>query len=135
MPGEYALDAFAVPQSLELLHQLFERVAVDHPRIPPIDLSLVETAVIEIAGNVIEHGQPPGEVEWQLRLDVHPDHLGAVLTDTSTKQAPDPGTATTAEPLSESGRGLALARAAVHELTYQRRDDHNTWTMTRRYTG
>jgi serine/threonine-protein kinase RsbW len=135
MPGDYALNAFAIPESLELLHDLFEGVAADHPGVPARELSLIETAVIEIAGNVIEHGRPPGRVEWHLRLQLTEGRLLATLTDTSTRTAPDPADAVAPGPLAESGRGLALARAAVDELTYDRVGECNSWTMIRRYGG
>ena len=34
--------------------------------------------------------------------------------------------------MDEDGRGLALADAVLHSLTYQRSDDVNQWTMVRR---
>jgi hypothetical protein len=28
--------------------------------------------VIEVAGNVVEHGRPPGKVQWSFHLEVRP---------------------------------------------------------------
>jgi serine/threonine-protein kinase RsbW len=129
---EYTLDGLAVPESLGLLHDLLEKVAEDHPGLSPNDLLLFETAVIEIAGNVVEHGRPPGEVRYTFTLAVLPDRLEAVLTDTG-EEVPDPdGADLMPDGWDETGRGLPLARAALDELSYARGDDGNLWRMTKR---
>jgi serine/threonine-protein kinase RsbW len=136
MPGdEYALDGLAVPESLGLLHALLEVVAEDHPELSANDLLLFETAVIEIAGNVVEHGRPPGEVRYAFTLAVLPDRLEAVLTDTG-EEVPDPDDARPMpDDWEETGRGLPLARAALDELSYARGAEGNLWRMVKRSTA
>jgi serine/threonine-protein kinase RsbW len=131
MAGEYRLDGVAVPDVLEELHALLERVGREHADIPAEDLMLFETAVIEIAGNVVEHGRPPGEVPYAFELTVHPDRIEALLSDTgqAADLPEDPGMPSE---LAEEGRGLALADLALDELTYQRQAGENRWHMTRR---
>lgn len=130
MAGDYRVDTLAVPETLNLLHDLLDRVRVDHPDVEATDLMLFETAVIEIANNVVEHGRPPGTIRYSFTLDVDPDKLRGHLTDggpplpQSVVSMPDPE--------SEHGRGLALARIALDDLAYERVDDHNEWTMVRR---
>jgi len=81
MAGDYTLTGLAVPEGLDELHDLLERIGAEHSQVPPADLMLFETAVIEIAGNVVEHGFPPGEVHWTFILAVHDDRLEARLSD------------------------------------------------------
>jgi serine/threonine-protein kinase RsbW len=131
--GEYVLDGLAVPQSLNELHDLLERVGAEHPELTESDLMLFETAVIEVAGNVVEHGRPPGEVRWAFRLQVHPDRLEARLSDGGQEYPGGTWGTEMPDSMHEDGRGLALADAVLHSLTYQRRDDANHWTMVRRY--
>jgi serine/threonine-protein kinase RsbW len=130
MTGEYVLEGLAVPESLDLLHDLLERVGREHPDLDGGDLMLFETAVIEVAGNVVEHGQPQGRVSWTFRLAVLPDRLEGSLSD-SGEEYPG-GTWGTEMPddlLQEDGRGLALATAVLDRLDYRRADDVNHWTM------
>jgi serine/threonine-protein kinase RsbW len=131
MAGEYRLDGVAVPAVLEELHELLEHVRRDHPDVFPEDLMLFETAVMEIAGNVVEHGRPPGEVPYTFVLTVLPDRVEALLSD-----AGDPvdltGTPSMPSELAEEGRGLALADLALDRLSYRREDGENRWQMTRR---
>jgi serine/threonine-protein kinase RsbW len=131
MAGDYVLEGLAVPEGVVDLHDLLARVGEEHPGLDATDLMLVETAVIEIANNVVEHGVPPGRVRWTFRLDVHRDRIEALLSDDG--QAYAGGTdATLPDDLSESGRGLALAGAALDDLVYERREDANHWRMVRR---
>lgn len=132
MTGDYVIEGLAVPESLDLLHDLLEQVGSQHPDLDPGDLMLFETAVIELAGNVVEHGRPQGSVTWRFRLSVHPDRLEATLSDSGEEYPGGTwGTAMPADPMQEDGRGLALATAVLDDLDYRRADDANHWTMRR----
>ena len=130
MAGEYRVDTLAVPETLNLLHDLLDRVREEHPELESTDVMLFETAVIEIANNVVEHGRPPGTIRYSFVLDVDSDKLLGHLSDggppleESERAMPDIH--------SENGRGLALARVALDDLEYERVGDHNEWTMVRR---
>ena len=128
--GSYRLKGMAVPQSLDELHRLLAQVATEHPDVSSEDLSMLETAVIEVAGNVVEHGRPAGRVIYNFSLTVAPDRLLGVLADSGDEVPDDPDRQ---DPLqtAESGRGLLLAEAVLDELTYARTEQHNYWTMVR----
>jgi serine/threonine-protein kinase RsbW len=132
MTGEYLLEGLAVPESLNLLHDLLERVGLEHPDLSDGDLMLFETAVIEVAGNVVEHGRPQGHVAWTFQLSVLPDRLEARLSDSGEEYPGGTwGTQMPADPMQEDGRGLALATAVLDRLAYDRTDQVNHWTMLR----
>ena len=129
MAGEYRVDTLAVPETIGLLHELLDRVRAEHPDVQSTDIMLFETAVIEIANNVVEHGRPPGELSYSFTLADAPDRLrgllsegGEALPELSFKM---PGH------MSEEGRGLALAKMALDDLEYARVDGRNEWRMTR----
>ena len=129
MAGEYELDAVSVPESIEDLHDLMERVRRDHPEVGDEDLMMLETAVVEIAGNVVQHGRPAGKVAYRLQLEVLDDRLRVRLDDSGTSEVPwPPGEA---DPLAEGGRGIALAGAVVDRLDYERVGDQNRWVLER----
>jgi serine/threonine-protein kinase RsbW len=133
MAGEYVLRGFAVPATLALLHGLLARAGEEHPDVPSEDLMMFEIAVIELAGNVVEHGQPTGAVEYSFHLEVHDDRLVGTLSD-SGSEIPYTGDVAMPETDVEHGRGLPLAEAVLDELSYARADDVNVWRMTRRRT-
>ncbi|PWN00992.1 ATP-binding protein [Nocardioides silvaticus] len=132
MAGDvYSLEGFAVPSGIEELHLLLDHAGSDHPEVDPSDLMLFETAVVEIANNVVEHARPEGEVRWRFALHVRPGELEATLSDSGTPYLGDIGTAMPDE-LAERGRGMPLAHAILDEFHYSRVDSANHWRMVRR---
>src|SRR5512141_2503738 len=126
MAGDYALSGLAVPESLDLLQDLLSRVRSDHPEVDETDLSMFETAIVEIHGNVVEHGRPPGQVVYAFELEVHDDRLVGILADTGSA-APDLSELDgLPDEMAESGRGLWLAKATLDDLQYARTGDRNT---------
>ncbi len=129
MPDDYEMAGLAVPESINELHDLLERVAADHPHLDPGDLMMFETAVIEVAGNVVEHGRPKGKVVYRFTLGVRPDRIVAHMREAS--DAIPQFSQDSADQLDESGRGLALSRAVLDEMSYRRADGENIWTLVR----
>ena len=131
MAGEYRLDGLAVPETLGMLHDLLAQVADEHPEVTADDLALFETAVIELAGNVVEHGRPEGQVVYSFSLQVLDDRLTARLEDSGQANDVDPAEAEMPSVWAEEGRGLALAGAVLDELHVERREGWNRWQLTR----
>lgn len=128
----YRLESLAVPESLEDLHVLLEQVGREHPEVAPADLMMFETAVVEIAGNVIEHGRPEGRVSFIFELAVLPDRLECLLTDTSARPVPDLDDRTMPQSdEDEDGRGIALAQMALDRIDLEHVDGVNRWTLVR----
>lgn len=132
MAGEYALDGLAVPASLDRLHVLLAQVRHEHPDVSKTDLMMLELAVIEVAGNVVEHGRPQGSVVYSFRLTVHDDTLECVLSDSSEAVTGDLSDGSLpVDALSEGGRGLAVAQAALDHFRHVRVPGGNVWHMIR----
>lgn len=127
----YRLDGFAVPAELDRVHELLERAGAEHPEIDATDLMLFETAVIEIANNVVEHGRPTGEVRWRLILTVEGEELRVDLYDSAEEVAVELG-AEMPEAAEEGGRGLPLANALLDHLSVERSAGGNHWRLVRR---
>lgn len=96
-------------------------------------LILFELALAEIGANVLLYGRPTNgpdsAVEYELEL--HDDVLEATFADLG----PPPHNQLARgmpEPLSESGRGLAIARQALDELAYSREGKVNRWRLVKR---
>lgn len=136
MAGEYALRGLAVPESLNRLQDLLDQVRREHPELDETDVSMFETAIVEIHGNVVEHGRPPGKVVYVFALEVQADRIVGLLADTGSA-VPDLSGLDGGPPdeLAESGRGLWLAKATLDELDYVRIGDRNTWRLVRRRSG
>ena len=120
-------------EGLEILHRSVERLrhatgraADDGP------LLRFETALGEIGSNVLTHGRPPGTehpVDYRLRFDgelviASLTDFGAPVHEHLARDMPGAD--------SEDGRGLAMARALLDELGYQRDGDVNRWRLVKR---
>lgn len=132
-PGQkaYVLEGFAVPDQLDAVHTLLGEAAADHPALDPMDVMLFETAVIEIANNVVEYGRPEGEVRWKFTIRVNDDTIEAELDDTGQTFTPARGKGMPGED-AEGGRGLPIAEALLDQIEFDRVGDTNHWRMVRR---
>jgi serine/threonine-protein kinase RsbW len=127
----YVLEGFAVPDQLDAVHALLAEAAGEHPGLDPMDVMLFETAIIEIANNVVEYGRPEGEVRWKFTIRVREDEIEAELDDTGQTFTPEQGKAMPGED-AEGGRGLPIAEALLDQIEFKRMDDTNHWHMVRR---
>lgn len=115
---------------LDNVHELIERFWHEHDAGSDGDRIAVTIALGEIAGNVVRHGVGAPFAVSLRRADAA---VVAVVDEPGPALPADVVTACgLPDDDAESGRGLALARAAVDELTYERVDDHNRWTVRRR---
>jgi serine/threonine-protein kinase RsbW len=132
VPAELSLRAPGVPASLDDVHALLSRAWDQHPDVADDDRMRFEIAVVEIAGNVVEHAGDPHPVDFELAVRVEDDRLEARFQDPGCPVEVDFGTAAMPDPLAESGRGVALAQATADELTYRRVGAVNHWLVLRR---
>ncbi len=129
---QYVVAGFAVPEGIDLLHGLLDQVRGEHPGLGARDLMAFETAVIEIAGNVVEHDATA--TTWTFTLSVTSTELRGSLADNGATFEGDVGGQLPEDPLAESGRGLAMAGSLLDELSYERVQGRNHWHMVRTLT-
>jgi serine/threonine-protein kinase RsbW len=91
-----------------------------------------ETALAEVAANIVEHTRRRDQVagrRYAVELCATEDELVAVLTDNGMPADVDLSAVTMADADEESGRGLALAIAALDRLEHEHTGGHNIWTL------
>ena len=137
MPAEalcaLTLEGRAELDCLERVHDLVDELWTRVPAVAPTDRHRFETAVVEVAGNIIEHGG--ADVRLRLWLQVHPDLVEAHFRDTGRSVVLDGAVGQLPDPLAETGRGIALARAVVDEVAYERTGLTNRWHVVQRRTA
>lgn len=132
LPVQVRLVAPALPASLEEVHALLDALAQRCPDITARERIRFETALVEVASNVIEHAlpRPPADhvtVTVVLRCDE--GSLTAELLDDALPAGVDLTAAEMPDEDAESGRGLALALTLCDELRLEQEGDGNRWTV------
>jgi serine/threonine-protein kinase RsbW len=124
----------ARPDGIDAIHELIESLWAQQPQLSDRDRMRFETAVIEVATNIIEHatkGLPkPNKVTIDLQLIAGPDRITARFRDDGSEAKVDLSDVQMPDATAEVGRGIALARALVDDVTYRRSASTNIWTVT-----
>lgn len=127
-----AFDVPAVPESLDTVQ---DRFAVWWDGLGVDDVArrfALETAVAEIAANIVEHtarSDRQAGRRYSVQLDATEQQYTAVLRDNGLPVDLDLSAVTMADVDAESGRGLALAIAALDRLEHRHEGGHNVWTL------
>ncbi len=129
---ELRVDGTAQTAWLEDVHAALARLWDAAPEVPDLDRLRFETAVIEIATNVVRHTVPVGDgpVRASVLLRADPARLEAELTDDGAPVRVDLDPAPV-DDFAESGRGIALVLRAVDSLSLAREGGRNTWRLAR----
>jgi serine/threonine-protein kinase RsbW len=125
----------APPRDLAAVHELLQAFWTDLPELEPLDRLAFETALIELAGNVVEHADDGHGVTCTIRLTAEGHSLAAQLQDTGRAADVELAERGMPDPLAERGRGLALVQRLVDDLAYERVGAVNRWHIARRLQG
>jgi len=98
-------------------------------------VSRFEMAAVEVLGNIVEHAyrldvaNPEPQRRFDVTLAVTPTELLAAFGDNGLPMELDLSKAAMPTELEESGRGLALASAALDDFAYFRAEGRNHWRL------
>jgi serine/threonine-protein kinase RsbW len=129
---ETTFEVAATPDSLDEVQDRFaawwDGLGIDDVRLR----FALETALAEVAANIVEHtvraDRGTGR-RYTVHLEATDRALTAVLTDNGMPVDIDLSAVTMADVEQESGRGLALAIAALDRLEHRHEPGHNVWTL------
>jgi serine/threonine-protein kinase RsbW len=133
--GRLDLSAPATPEMIELVHAVLEQLWEANEDVAAADRVRFEMAVIEILGNIIEHAYEMDSAEagsrrFDISVAATETALVASFGDNGLPMSIDLSAVAMPDELAESGRGLALAMAAVDDLSYDREDGRNHWRLS-----
>ena len=134
--GDFLLETTTSSAGLDEVHALFERLWAEADDVQPPDRIAFETAVSEVAANIIEHAGRGKAVAMRLLLRAPADRVEAHLEDLGYPYDAGAGPPPAEDDdLAERGRGLVIARALTDELVYERDGAVNRWFLLRRRHG
>ena len=133
---ELVLDLPVTPEAIDEVQDALARFWERDADVTMLDRIRFETALVEIVGNVVEHAYAldssnghEAERALQVRLLLDPATIGAEVSDNGKPNEIDLGQVTMPDEDAESGRGLALALAAVDDMRYERSGGRNRWVL------
>ena len=101
----------------------------DHSEVPARTRMGMSTAAAEVGNNILEHAGHGRNLRVRMELRVLGDQVRVEFTDDGHPAEIDLARVDMPDPMAESGRGLALARAFCSVLSYRRDADGNHWTL------
>lgn len=131
-PNVHTLQMNVPPDDVDTVHNLLETVWSDAPAISTRDRMSFETALIELASNVIQYANAGTGVSCRVSVETQDDQISASLCDSGKAADVELDGRRMPDGMAESGRGIPLIQALVDELTYSRDDEVNHWEITRK---
>lgn len=120
---------------MDLIQGCLDDLWADHGEIPDAVRMDVTVAAFEIGSNIIEHSADGLPVRMGVEVRLTPQRVEVVFTDDGNPADVDLKSVSFPSDLADRGRGLALAKAVLDELAYQRDDGRNHWMLAhRRFT-
>lgn len=127
------LRTTARPESLDEVHELLADLWAHDPLDVPRRIEF-ESAVAEIAANIIEHTSGDS-VTMTLEVRALPDRIEARFEDDGDPVSVDLTAIELPDDLAERGRGLVIATTVLDRLDYRRDGTVNTWILGRNRVG
>ncbi len=120
------------PSDVDTVHDFLDGVWREKPDIDDTDRMAFETALIELASNVIQHADPGNGVTCVLTVRAEDEHLRAELSDTADVGGLKLVGVEMPPNLAESGRGIPFIQLLVDDLSYERVDGRNVWSIAKK---
>ena len=125
------MDLSSPPDDINTVQDLMQDVWAASPNVSTIDRFSFETALVELAANVIAHADAGAGVSCNLTVTIAADRIDAELSDSGQGGDFDLSNSEMPDDMSESGRGLPIIRALVDHLQYDRVGLVNHWKISR----
>lgn len=130
-----SLQLISPPDTIDAVHDLLDDVWRTIPDVSSTDRMSIETAVIELASNIIQHASGGRPVTASLTVVTSPERIEATMSDSGEIDVDlvdiEGRTMPAADEYAESGRGIALMKALVDTVEHRRVDGVNVWTLVR----
>lgn len=114
------------PHTLDEVQTALDTFWSRHDEVPAAVRMEIGIAAAEIAANIVEHGCPES---LHLEIALHSNEVQIEFTDSGHPPEVDLVAVRMPDDLSEGGRGLALAQAALRLLAHFRDELGNHWRL------
>lgn len=130
---KYRQELSVPPDDVDVVHSFLQRIWSESPTILLKDQFSFETAIIELASNVILHASGKSPIFCDILVETFPDRMEATMTDSGERLNLALDSFVMPDDLSETGRGIPLIRELVDEFTFDSQRGGNLWRITRKF--
>ena len=134
-PRSHSVTMYSPPDTLDRVHDLMDEIWRGSPEISKEDQISFETALIELMSNVFIHADSGSGIACTLTVGISDNAISASIRDTGEPGEIQLSLSSMPDEFAESGRGLALIKALVDELSYERENEQNHWKIMRRISS
>ena len=132
---EFKRQFTSPPDDVELVHDLLNSVWADASNIGSADRFSFETALVELAANIIRHADVGIGISYSITVQIFDGQLEATVIDDGEHTSVEHTETDMPDDLSESGRGIPLINALVDHFSFDRDGDFNRWQIIRNLTS
>jgi serine/threonine-protein kinase RsbW len=125
----------AHPDPLGAIQAELDSLWLTHPHVPEDVRTHVSIAAAEIGANIIEHTGGRQPVGMRMGSELVGDQVHVTFTDDGPPVNIDLASVTMPDATAERGRGLAMAKNVLDQLTYRYDDLGNQWTLISKRFG
>lgn len=123
----------SIPQDdVNMVHAFLQDIWEENPYVAIRDRHSVETAIIELAANVILYAVSASEITCEIVVEIDTERIEATISDNGDLADLVIDEHIMPDEFSESGRGIPLIRALVDELEYDNSNGKNTWRISKK---
>lgn len=120
------------PDDISLVHDFLASIWKENSRVSRRDWNSIETAVIELASNIILYSNATRGIRCQIIIEVNREGVHVTITDNGGLAELEIDEHIMPDEFSESGRGIPLIRALVDEFTHKSLNGENQWKISKK---
>lgn len=125
----WVLEILSGPDALRKVRETFDDIWQAHRAVPASIRTEIGIASGEIAANIIEHAVVDRPVQIRMECLVLAHSVEVRFTDDGCELDVNLESVRLPDEMQGRGRGLAVARAVLGSLSYQRDGGQNRWTL------
>jgi len=125
------LSTLAHPAALDQIEQTVADLWKSHTYVPDHIRLHLRIAITEIVANIVEHATKGLDRPVRLEMSAHvrTKQVHIQFTDDGIPNPVHPADVKMPAELAERGRGIPLAKAVLDQLSYDRAEERNQWTL------
>jgi len=117
------------------IQRTLEGVWAQHNHVPEVTRMEMAIAAAEVGNNILDRAGRGRDLRIRMQVWVLSDHVRSEFIDDGLPGDVDLSLVHMPDVMAENGRGLALARASLHDLSYDHVENGNRWTLVSRPFG